>query len=131
MCQLYGVGYRDVTVSEKVENLWSELSRREGDHPNQTILVHLPKSVWETVTASKGETKSVLQARQRALAIEYEEEEFQPLRGGTRGASQSVEIYVGTPQKKAADGTQSRGTRTVTPPALGSDQGSALEGEDL
>ena len=79
MCQLYGVVYHDVTVSEKVENLWRELSRREGDHPSRTILVHVPKSVWETVTTSKGEPKATLQARQRALAIEYEEDEFQPL----------------------------------------------------
>ena len=79
MCQLYGVGYRDLTVSDKVENLWRELSRREGDHSSRTTLVHVPKSVWETVCASKGETKPTLQARQRALAIEYDEEEFQPL----------------------------------------------------
>ena len=131
MCQLYGVVYRDVTVSEKVENLWRELSRREGDHPSRTILVHVPKSVWETVTTSKGESKATLQARQRALAIEYEEDEFQPLRGGARGSSQAVEIYVGTPQKKAAEGTKSEGKRPKTPPALGTDQGGDSEGEEL
>ena len=131
MCQLYGVGYRDLTVSDKVENLWRELSRREGDHPSRTTLVHVPKSVWETVRASKGETKPTLQARQRALAIEYEEEEFQPLRGGAKGGSQAVEIYVGTPQKKAAKGGRSGGSRAPTPPALDSDQGNDSGEEDL
>ena len=42
-----------------------------------------------------------------------------------------MEIYVGTPQKKAAEGTQSGGTRAETPLALVTDQGSASEGEDL
>ena len=55
MCQLYGVAYHGSTASDKVESLWRELARREGDLPSRTTLAHVPKSLWETVRASKGE----------------------------------------------------------------------------
>ena len=51
--RFYGITYRNCTVAEKAERVWSALVKKQGGSVSTTRRVHVPKSVWETASQTK------------------------------------------------------------------------------